>query len=123
MNFEKIKKKYPKAWEMFFVFIATESERDYQLQKYGDLELERGGISTVPESLSGWLYKFFDEQGIVVQLYFHNYHGWSALVGNMKKEIIKHRWTSMYEKTRQEAEQAAFTKAFEILENKNEVEP
>lgn len=113
MNFEKIKKKYPKASRKWWDYYTTNVLRDDLSFVLFEQEFKYIKL----ESLSGWLFKFFDEQGIYISI-----DVWNLLE---KAEI---RWNidtqSGYgeigkAKTRQNAEQTTFTKAFEILEYKN----
>ena len=64
------------------------------------------------ESLSGWLFRFFDEQGIVIEIWYGDGHkGKVYWYGDIDATTVINRANS-----RTEAEQAAFEKAFEILE-------
>ena len=101
MNWDKIKEQYLKAWELFW-------QSDY----YG-LQRQNHRI----------FFDFFDEQGVFIVIDF-NFHDdekiwdYSVIdeVGYNQSEDL-----SDY-KTRTEAEEKAFEKAFEILENKLEGE-
>jgi hypothetical protein len=99
MNWKSIKKKYPKAFKLL----------DKTVDIFWDCR---------------FLYDFFDEQGIIIQIKFF----WKA-------EILKKKWSyeisndfeyiyssnlndSITYSNRIEAEEQAFLKAFEILEEK-----
>jgi len=110
MNFEEIKKKYPEAWDKFHIWL-WESMGLPPDEKLPDLINDRF------ESLSGWLFNFFDEQGIVIVLDLdekNQYKTWLFEISdNGHWEHIEYGF-----QTRPEAKQASFTKAFEILEQK-----
>ena len=95
MNWNKIKEKYPKAHKKLFdtckVVIDIDSDRD--------------------------LYDFFDEQGIIINVY--NLFGsfWWDIKEYYERLFAEHAKEDQY-KTRTEAEEKAFTKAFELLEEK-----
>ena len=99
MNFEEIKRKYPKAWEKFEAFASYEC-----------YDWVGGGI----EDLSGWLFKFFDDQGIHIEIYII-YGGGNRQFGWAIDELNKEN--GLRYKIRTKAWEAAFPKAFEILED------
>ena len=109
MNFEQIKKKYPKSWEKWIDYFHCHN-KDYHhlLQFFTDNKR----LLYETESLSGWLFRFFDEQGMIIIISYDSYGGkyyWKIYHSTaVEGESF---WSS-----RQEAEQAAFTKTFEILE-------
>ncbi|KKK78428.1 hypothetical protein LCGC14_2843650 [marine sediment metagenome] len=120
MNLEEIKKKYPKAWEKFENFAIVDPELEADSFGYSDDyvdDINRLSLTT----LSGYLYRFFDEQGI-------RPHVLTLPNGTFRPYLFKQSgkvWLVLeleeYEygfQTRQQAEQATFTKAFEILEQK-----
>ena len=114
--FEEIKKKYPKAWDMFeqFMYCHLGEEHILRTNENTIKEFIKVINSKLPlEILSGWLFRFFDEQGIYIEIYS---------IPNPREYMymINRNWDRDMPnlKTRQEAEQAAFTKAFEILEGK-----
>lgn len=119
MNFEQIKKKYPKAWEKF---------KDFNLHKRTgcfDKNVEDYIKSWKFESLSGWLFRFFDEQNIVILIdamsskRFEGHYIWGYKIFRYwSDKSPAHDSHAEILQIREEAEQAAFTKAFEILEKK-----
>jgi len=122
--FEEIKKKYPKAWEKFLKCYYSEF-----LVQFPNADLNRMWKIDPTKNLKsqiGHLFTFFDEQRIYIVLQ-------DFFLTEERKTIIK--WTvghydkdghtltdqELYNKqfeSRPEAWQAAFTKAFEILESK-----
>ena len=121
MNFEQIKNKYPKAYKMWLQFFYAKIWDELLKNEYTKLtktsEFEDFTFSLNIESLSGWLFKFFDEQGIVIVLNpdeQDKYKTWLyeiCIIGHW--EYIKCNFES-----RPKAEQAAFEKTFGILEKK-----
>ena len=117
MMFEKIKKNCPKAWDKFVKYAEKNLKWEFSVDYDGTFGFENEDI----EFLIGHLFRFFDEQGIHVVIeyvcrplsggtcYRHELHN-SRTVG--------WRDTSGWYKSRPEAWSAAFTKAFEILEEK-----
>ena len=101
--FDEIKKKFPKAWQMFYDWLLYDAGIDSTM------------ILCDPETVSGWQYKFFDEQGIIIEI---EYHIFGEVFGYYIIGTWRKLWTKENFNTRQEAEQAAFTKAFGILEDK-----
>ena len=103
MDFNKIKEKYPKAWEKCDNFIGCTW-----------LELWHKESIYV---LSGWLFRFFDEQGIFITVEFNMFFhfNWKFIT---TPEIDKVGHSDYDYSTRTEAKEKAFEKAFEILENK-----
>ena len=111
MNWDKIKEKYPKAWEKCDNFIGCTW-----------LELWHKESIYV---LSGWLFRFFDEQGIYITVAFNNEFGQGEFhqywIGEIDIKIEEDEYTGDYferSKTRIEAEEKAFEQAFSILESK-----
>ena len=121
MNFEQIKERYPKAWEKFENFAIVDPELEADSVGYSDDyvdDINRLSLTT----LSGYLFRFFDEQGIYIVIDWCNFEyritvyfpKFDIVYPCNEENIEEYQWF----KTRQEAEQAAFTKAFEILEQK-----
>ena len=111
MDWELIKEKYPKASE--------------NLQKWA--KGEEGFIIGADPRV---LYDFFDENGIIIEITrshseLKNFIGWFEYYIYLD-DILKtcsmdnKDYTEPYTKTRTEAEEQAFLKAFEILNNKLE---
>ena len=100
MNWKEINNKYPKASNKW-----NDWSKNYPLQYVcsSDNELRI-------------LYDFFDEQGIYIFPLRGYYHFKGLGLGYEIQENRRHRQHGF--KTRKETEQAAFEKAFEILENK-----
>lgn len=94
MNFNLIKEKYPKA---FSFWIKSE-------------------LSMMDVKNDRHLYDFFDEQGICIAVYpFFNHFIWKIHLPETLNPFID--GDRKYD-SRTEAEEQAFLKAFEILENK-----
>ncbi len=115
--FDKIKKKYPKAWEKFEKFVEVD------MRGYGEIgdriwhKLDKMDIGI----LSGWLFRFFDEQGIQVFItpnYDPDENMGDFIQGGVAYYILadKKEQQKLPFNSRTEAEESAFTKAFEILE-------
>ncbi|MCK5606295.1 hypothetical protein KAR91_30625 [Candidatus Pacearchaeota archaeon] len=106
MNWKEIKEKYPKAWKCCYDWSDTHFETDIPIYAIGDILTLRH------------LYDFFDENDINI----------FVRLSDITNSFLPFDWDIVYEdiyhssyleyKTRKEAEQAAFTKAFEILEQK-----
>ena len=104
MNWTNIKKKYPKVWELFVVFRAKANTiADEKGSRDGDIFKLRD------------LYDFFDEQGIIINVY--NFFGnfWWDIKEHYTRVFAEHAKEDQ-SKTRTEAEGKAFEKAFKILE-------
>ena len=107
MNYYKIKGSCPKAYAL--------------LIKYYSIDESLIGTRYFPEDYLGRnLYDFFDSQGIIVEItkYYHN-------AGNTKwnydvSDELNYNLGNNFDEyaTRTEAEEKAFEKAFEILEDK-----
>lgn len=115
MNWEKIKKDYPKAWNVFH------EDRSW-LEIYSDKKLGHyytDGVHIVrmwrtynPRNL----YDFFDEREIIINLcYYGENDGFSFDITDSQASGL---FESTEYKTRTEAESAAFEKGFEILEER-----
>ena len=125
MNWTLIKEKYPKAFKKLTAWYW--GDMDFELLENGTLYFEQvfdGGKSYATSTLSfkdvvrgRKLYDFFDEQGIVIGIEVLYYDGfWFT-------PTITVMWdtdTNMKigSQSRTEAEEQAFLKAFEILEDK-----
>ncbi len=105
--FEEIKKKYPKAWEKWQNYT-----KDHCLAVRIDYtEFYVSGEDFL--DIIGWLFKFFDEQGIHIAIDWNNFK-YSYTLYVPHHDIVSDD-SSWYE-SRIEAWEAAFTKAFGILE-------
>ena len=98
MDWIEIKKKYSSAYKDFFKYSNKQSPQKYY----------RGNLFPADEHL----YDFFDELEIFVHCYNTETSKWYWEIDEYGAECIKDY------KTRKEAEQVAFLKAFEILEEK-----
>ena len=102
MNWNKIKEKCPKAWELF-------RQSDY----YG-LQQQNHRI----------FFDFFDEQGIIISIFGWHTFGVKILYSNIgysdseTNMVLSETGDNDDYKTRTLAEEKAFEKAFEILETK-----
>ena len=119
MNWKEIKKKYPKAHKKFGIWADKHGE-------YCDIDLEYLWINYPPlcETLNHTfyddrdLYDFFDEQGIIIEIiceYKPNL-GWRFMSYINYRLSCENNWISKWYKSRKKVEEAAFLKAFEILE-------
>ena len=114
---KEIAKKCPKAWDKFENFAIVDSELEADSFGYSDDyvdDINRLSLTT----LSGYMFKFFDNQDIyIIVVYDKIAHDdfylfrWCIRGYVVSKEEYHNR---------QEAEQAAFKKAFEILEKQLE---
>ena len=115
MNWKEIEKKHSKAWELLDSW------------KYEGLDIDcmqwvdKHGCSEDTFNIRD-LYDFFDEQGIYVSvLKIVNKAGFWFTIRQIPESVYDiHSGydLSLYFNLRKEAEQAAFLKAFEILEEK-----
>lgn len=113
MNWKEIKEKNPKAWELF------DDSEYYGWHKNGNkLSVKANNAA------QRVLYDFFDEQGLIIELFSNQESSLPRRFEEYSYEIINlHGVDCMspgyYDlKTRIEAETAAFSKAFELLEKK-----
>lgn len=105
MNWQEIKEKYPRSYNLIY-----QQAREYANVLY--------------ESPIRWLYDFFDEQGISVTIDWS--HSEKPTIGidwyyeitdfGLPAQIFE--CVNVYAGNRTEAEEQAFLKAFEILEEK-----
>ena len=102
MNWKEIFEKYPKGHNKYAVW-----ERDHY---YNDGEL-------TPNPPIRDLYDFFDENDLFILMELVT-DGWFFTIKSEADFTINVNGEFLWFKTRTEAEQAAFTKAFEILESK-----
>lgn len=119
MNWDKIKESYPKGWEVFKKFCYIETDVFYDVNdeiiNIYDSEIDF-------ENVSGWLYKFFDENKICVFVRPVNIlksKDFIAIV--FANQVMPYGKQSLHRNsftTRSEAEKAAFKKAFEVLEQR-----
>ena len=106
MNWEKIREKYPKAWDLLIINHATHNA-------WGEIDSpEVWDISKITSWELRHLYDFFDEQGIIIEIKWYKTDFRYNIWFNDYVRNAQHR------KTRTEAEEQAFLKAFEILEEK-----
>ena len=116
MNHEEIKKKYPKTWEKFEDFAIENPELEADVFGYSDDyvdDINRLSLIT----LSGYLFGFFDKQGIYINFvcerntpddYLYSFK-WFIRGYAVSKEEYDNR---------PKAWEAAFIKAFSIIEEK-----
>jgi len=105
MNRDEIKIKYPKSFDTLNEWMNNIVETD------------RIGIwwNVLFSEIRGFLYDFFDEQKIYIEINFIDYEPFFAWCISSKTESDLSR--IMYG-NRNQAEEQAFSKAFEILEEK-----
>jgi len=125
MNWENIKTKYPKAWIKLEKYFAISIDQDEEW-KFGRLINE---WCAADDSIyrcafeNRTLYDFFDEQGVLITISLYHYSetilGWHYEIGDEDGFCLDDHSSEIY-KSRTEAEEKAFGKAFEILENKLE---
>ncbi len=118
IDWKLIKEKYPKSYEKFidciffkpFKIAKIQSDLDYLIIKDNLIILGAYKISFCFCDLE----KFFDEQGIII-LYKHRIGHFQIEIRNKNISLL---WCSPLTETRQEAQEQAIYKAFEIMENK-----
>jgi len=123
MNWEEINKKYPKAFDLFFEWFKGDPKAGMTKKEF----LEVNDIVIMYGNLRE-LYDFFDEQEIYITI--TRSHGFDAdickgcecypyIEVNRELAILaRDRHKGNHFKSRTEAEEAAFTKAFFLLEDK-----
>jgi len=109
MNWKEINKKYPKSFNLFFKWFkgdpkATMTKKEFL--EMDDIIMYGGDIRD--------LYDFFDEQEIYIFPLKGEYH--TKVLGFGYEIQHKTRDRQHGYKSRKKAEEAAFLKAFEILE-------
>lgn len=107
MNWENIQKEYPEAYELF---IKSDQYKTHDI--YGFIETRIRD-----------LFDFFDENGTIVEVSTSKYLDENKLDLILFDYVVYHDKRNEYEcesefETRSEAEKAAFTKAFKILNDK-----
>lgn len=126
MNWKKIKKQSPKAFRAWCIWrerdCKTFFDKRLGVEKMTGSELEKGFMlwATLKDFTQekGYLYDFFDEQGIYIYLDPCSCHSpplWNWCIIQHDKELFI---AFKEHKNRLKAEQAAFTKAFELLNEK-----
>ena len=105
MNWTEIKEKYPKAFGLLESFLKGKELMAMEQRNRHPITVMR------------FLYDFFDEQGIIINVY--NFFGnfWWDIKEHYTRVFAEHAKEDQ-SKTRTEAEGKAFEKAFEILEAK-----
>ena len=107
MNWDKIKEKYPKAFDKYSEWLEDPTEiTEYGFLVYIEMNDKHHIVNR------RYLYDFFDEQGIIISIYHDPEDLWQYDIND--REVN----TAVGIKSRTEAEEKAFEKAFEILENK-----
>ena len=111
MNFQEIKEKNPKAFALL-------------LKETTDYEIMDGEYVHTDNLRS--LYGFFDEQGIIIMIWHRasgvvcvNADMWNFKIDQKNGLILKDGRIGPQYHTRPEAESAAFTKAFKLLEKQS----
>ena len=102
LQYHEIQSKYPKAWA---------KARRWQIDKG----------PTFTGGSPRWLFDFFDQQGILTEIRYLRSAEFFPTVWAYHEgvdKLIPHGIDLDASTTRQEAESAAFTKAFELLEEK-----
>ena len=108
MNWENIKTKYPKAFDKYSEWLEDPTE----ITEYGFLVyIEMNDKHTIVNDR--YLYDFFDEQGINISI--GAFLGFDYRIYQKANTLASNKITF---DTRTLAEEKAFEKAFEILENK-----
>jgi len=109
MNWKEIEKKLPKAWEAFEKWLQTDVV--FNMDEFQAIEKDIYKFSLNIRKL----FDFFDKQGLVILIdYYQNYFYWFIKSPNDIINISGEAWKKI--KTRTEAETAAFTRAFKMLE-------
>jgi len=117
MNWNEIKKKFPNAWEYL---INSEWIKKQSGYTEDDKACAAWLVSAKSDRL---LFDFFDGEEIYIEVSLdgtrHGYGSalWTFMVVDWKKEDIKVNWSKL-ERSRPQAENEAYLRAFEILEEK-----
>ena len=114
MNWKEIEEKYPKAWELFGKRYGIYLDLFWKITDDGkllDTDYESGGYFELRH-----LYDFFDEQDIYVSV-IHN-EVTRKFYYDISTKPMRSDINSLVKYSRTEAESVAFTKAFELLENR-----
>ena len=121
MNWKEISEKFPEAFKTFFKWywadnrIAFDGDSLYFSQTIDDKSYAESSISFKDILRIRVFYDFFDENEIWINVVHRDFGNLISVKPFMWK--INQEYSEGYS-TRAEAETAAFTKAFEILENK-----
>ena len=110
MNWNEIKEKYPKVYRLAKMWWIDEAD----LSQFEPFELNEGINVNFR-----YLYDFFDEQKIIIDIGYHRLSMYSFMIFDNDSIVFgRDDNPELGYLTRTEAEQAAFEKAFEILESK-----
>jgi hypothetical protein len=126
INWNEIKEKYPKGYEKFkYSCYPTDlkdsefwidNDRDDNPIIYYDGKEERSYIQLPLYLYYGLLEKFFDDNGIIIDIYYKfNFH-FSYTIYYKNSMVFKSYFEDKTTYKRNEAKPAAIFKAFEILE-------
>ena len=123
MNWKEIISKYPEAFFKLTCWLneiedPTEDDRDLFLNYEWFYDNYLIAYDDFPWNLRN-LYDFFDENEIYVEISVNDYIRTDGIVFKYEPILYDTDWVFLGEYlTRTEAEEAAFERAFEILENK-----
>lgn len=117
MNWQEIKEKYPKAYELFIKFVNELHNSMFKLLEIDDTD---DLIIKHSYGINSDLYDFFDDNEIKITTTLWQKPGDISYIiyTKEKKGTYKSNGMSKGHQIRKEAEIAAFEKAFEILEER-----
>jgi len=101
--------KYPKVEKAIFIYITNDFEYEFQIKKYGNMDINRCGDYFDYRTLSGWIDAFFREHYIFFEIF----------AAPNPREFwfeINRRYRMAHYRNYQQAHIAAWLKAAEILE-------
>jgi hypothetical protein len=120
MNFQEIKNKYPLAYNKLVSEYEKDIYKDFQIKNnYSDKRIFEIKEHDMQDDICNCdLTRFFDEQGIIISIDYDRDNEWFTFGIDFK--LYNEKLYVGYEaiKTRPEAEEKAFMKGFEILEEK-----
>lgn len=121
MNFQEVKNKYPLAYKKF-IKQFSDMKLYVEITDQGNLILsdDEGLNVYYYERYLRDLYDFFDEQGIHIEITAYYYHElfYEWTICKIKDKALKVEYYKNKFNTRQQAEEKAFIKSFEILNEK-----
>ena len=120
MNWTEIKEKYPKRVNEFINWFRPRIDiSDWDKEALENTILIGSAGYVYDLKMKGMLYDFFDEQDIFIDIEYGKPESKWLFKPTICAHFLNDRYAFMVGfKTRKQAETAAFTKAFEILESK-----
>lgn len=127
MNWREIKKKYPKAYRKLrkWVYLLDPTWYNNISEQYDNKSDARYEFIQTLNNHTDCvfnqhrdLYDFFDEQDLIIQIHYNREFSFSTLLYTNYDPYNGEYFYYRHYKTRTHAEQEAFTKAFELLEER-----